>query len=61
MYIEHIYIYYHCEQYPLSPFETERVFINEVNFRPISTGIHNSTGHLLPCAIDFKTNHPPVY
>ena len=18
-------------------------------------------GHLLPCAIDFKTNHPPIY
>ena len=22
---------------------------------------NNSMGHLLPCAIDFKTNHPPVY
>ena len=26
-----------------------------------SLGKHNSMGHLLPCAIDFKTNHPPIY
>ena len=38
---------------------SEQVFINQLNFRPTSIGKHNSTGHLLPCAIDFKTNPPP--
>ena len=33
---------------------SEQVFINQLNFRPTSIGKHNSTGHLLPCAIDFK-------
>ena len=39
----------------------EQVFINQLNFRPLSIGKHNSMGHLLPCAIDFKTNHPPIH
>ena len=38
---------------------SEQVFINQLNFWPTSIGKHNSMGHLLPCAIDFKTNHPP--
>ena len=41
--------------------DCEQVFINQLNFRPTSTGKHNSMGHLLPCAIDFKTNHPPIH
>ena len=40
---------------------SEQVFINQLNFRPASIGKHNSMGHLLPCAIDFKTNHPPIH
>ena len=40
---------------------SEQVFINQLNLRPTSIGKHNSTGHLLPCAIDFKTNHPPIH
>ena len=40
---------------------SEQVFINQLNFRPTSIGKHNSMGHLLPCAIDFKTNHPPIH
>ena len=39
----------------------EQIFINQLNFRPTSLGKHNSMGHLLPCAIDFKTNHPPIH
>ena len=27
----------------------------------IDLGKHNSMGHLLPCAIDFKTNHPHIH
>ena len=38
---------------------SEQVFINQLNFRPTSTGKHNSMGHLLPCTIDFKTNNHP--
>ena len=38
-----------------------RVFINQLNFRPTSIGKHNSMGHLLPCAIDFKTSHLPIH
>ena len=41
--------------------DCEQVFINQLNFRPTSIGKHNSMGHLLPCAIDFKTNHPPIH
>ena len=40
---------------------SEQVFFNQLNFRPASIGKHNSMGHLLPCAIDFKTNHPPIH
>ena len=40
---------------------SEQVFINQRNFRPTSIGKHNSMGHLLPCAIDFTTNHPPIH
>ena len=40
---------------------SEQVFINQLNFRPASIGKHNSMGHLLPCAIDFKTNHPSIH
>ena len=35
-----------------------QVFIIQPNCRPTSIGKQNSIGHLLPCAIDFKTNHP---
>ena len=31
------------------------------NFRPTSIGRHNSMGHLLLCAIDFKTNHASIH
>ena len=41
--------------------DCEQVFINQLNFRPTSIGKYNSMGHLLPCAIDFKTNHPPIH
>ena len=41
--------------------DSEWVFTNWLNFRPTSMGKHNFMGHLLPCAIDSKTNHPPVY
>ena len=41
--------------------DCEQVFINQLNFRPTSIGKHNSMGHLFPCAIDFKTNHPPIH
>ena len=40
---------------------SKQVFINQWNFRPTSIVKHNSIGHLLPCAIDFKTNHPPIH
>ena len=40
---------------------SEQVFINQLNFRPTSIGKHNSMGRLLPCAIDFKTNHPAIH
>ena len=40
---------------------SKQVFINQLNFRPKSVRKHNSMGHLLPCAIDFKTNHPPIH
>ena len=40
---------------------SEQVFINQLNFQPTSIGKHNSMGHLLPCAIDFKTNHSPIH
>ena len=40
---------------------TEQVFINQRNFRSTSIGKHNSMGHLLPCAIDFKTNTHPYF
>ena len=30
-------------------------------FLPTSIIKHKSMGYLLPCAIDFKTNHPPIY
>ena len=40
---------------------SEQVFINQLNFQPTSIGKHNFMGHLLPCAIDFKTNHPPIH
>ena len=40
---------------------SEQVFINQRSFRPPSIGKHNSVGHLLPRAIDFKTNHPPIH
>ena len=40
---------------------SEQVFINQLNFQPTSIGKHNSMGHLLPCAINFKTNHPPIH
>ena len=40
---------------------SEQVFINQRNFQPSSIGKHNSIGNLLPCAIDFKTNHPLVH
>ena len=36
-------------------------FINQLNFQPTSIGKHSSIGHLLPCALDFKTNHPPIH
>ena len=39
---------------------SEQVFINQINFQPTSIGKHYSMGHLLPCTIDFKTNHPPT-
>ena len=42
-------------------YRVDFVFINQLNFRPTSIGKHNSMGHLLPCAIDFKTNHPPIH
>ena len=41
--------------------DCEQVFINQLNFRPSLIGKHNSMGHMLPCAIDFKTNHPPIH
>ena len=37
---------------------SEQDFINQLNFRPTSIGKHNSMGHLLPCAIDFKNKLP---
>ena len=37
------------------------ISINQLNFRPTSIGKHNSMGHLLPCAIYFKTNHPSIH
>ena len=40
---------------------SKQVFINQRNFRRQSIGKHNFMGHLLPCAIDFKTNHPPTH
>ena len=40
---------------------SEKIFINQLNCRPTLIGKWNSIGHLLPCAIDFKTNHPPTY
>ena len=40
---------------------SEQVFISQLNFRPTSIGKHNSMGHLLPCAIDSKTYHPPMH
>ena len=30
-------------------------------FLPTSINKHNSMGYLLPCAIDFETNHPTIY
>ena len=39
---------------------SEQVFTKQINFQPTSIGKHNCMGHLFPCAIDFKTNHPPT-
>ena len=41
--------------------DSEQVFINQLNCRPTSVGKYNFMGHLLPCAIDSKTNHPPIH
>ena len=38
-----------------------QVFTNQLNFRPTSIGKHDSMEHMFPCAIDFKTNHPPIH
>ena len=45
----------------LHPANEAGIFINQLNFRPSSVRKLNSMGHLLPCAIDFKTNHPSIH